>query len=60
MSDIPAAAWLQDGRPDIDLLGLVAADPEGLLATLDAEVAADVTAAAHLFAQRVLARWRVV
>ncbi|KAK9832637.1 hypothetical protein WJX81_006000 [Elliptochloris bilobata] len=46
----------QDGQPDIDLLGLVAADPAGLLAALDAEVLADVTAAAHIFAQRVLAR----
>jgi len=45
----------QDGAPDLDLLALVAADPAGLLATLDPEVAADVTAAAHLLAQRVLA-----
>jgi len=46
----------QDDEADVDLVSLVAADPRGLLATLDAEVLADVTAAAHIFAQRLLTR----
>ena len=52
----PCISGAQEGSGVLDLLALAALDEHGLMRTLDAEVAADVEAAARLLASQLQQR----